>query len=455
MTAQVAIFNKTAVALASDSAVTIAGASTKIYQTVNKLFTLSKFHPVAVMIYGNAELMGVPWESIIKLYRNAAGPRRFNTIQEYADSFIGFLTHNDALFPMEIQRSLVKARVGVMFGSIVEEIKNRVRDQIGKVGKITPAEVAATVEAVISMYVANWEKQGILTCFGDNPAAKFIDEHRTLIEDEIKGAFGRLPLSPDLTASLQELAAAGFVRDWFLNASGVVIAGFGHAEIFPSMVEMQIESIVSRVPRFKVKDTGSVTTVGSFISPFAQRNMVDTFLTGVSPAHRSFVAGYLRKVFSKYHKGILEGIDLPEDVKQVIRTRIADAGRDLLNDLQSAATNHSRTRRVSPILDTVAVLPKEELAEMAEALVNLTSFEQRISGEMQTVGGPIDVAVISKGDGFVWIKRKHYFKPELNPYFLANYYSTPNREEQDVRPAAAAGIAADEPDPAGRATSGD
>jgi len=34
----------------------------------------------------------------------------------------------------------------------------------------------------------------------------------------------------------------------------------------------------------------------------------------------------------------------------------------------------------------------------------------------------IDVAVISKGDGFVWIKRKHYFKAELNPQFFANYY---------------------------------
>ena len=42
--------------------------------------------------------------------------------------------------------------------------------------------------------------------------------------------------------------------------------------------------------------------------------------------------------------------------------------------------------------------------------------------EEETVGGPIDVAVISKGDGFVWIKRKHYFDRELNQHFFANYY---------------------------------
>jgi hypothetical protein len=59
---------------------------------------------------------------------------------------------------------------------------------------------------------------------------------------------------------------------------------------------------------------------------------------------------------------------------------------------------------------------------MAEALVNLTSFKRRITAVAETVGGPIDVAVISKGDGFIWIRRKHYFKPELNHHFFSNYY---------------------------------
>ena len=42
--------------------------------------------------------------------------------------------------------------------------------------------------------------------------------------------------------------------------------------------------------------------------------------------------------------------------------------------------------------------------------------------DAETVGGPIDVAVISKADGFIWIKRKHYFSKELNPHFVANYF---------------------------------
>ena len=47
--------NKKGIALAADSAVTIG--DSKIYNTANKLFSLSKINPVGIMIYGNAAFM--------------------------------------------------------------------------------------------------------------------------------------------------------------------------------------------------------------------------------------------------------------------------------------------------------------------------------------------------------------------------------------------------------------
>ena len=78
------------------------------------------------------------------------------------------------------------------------------------------------------------------------------------------------------------------------------------------------------------------------------------------------------------------------------------------------------------------MLPKDELAAMAESLINLTSFKRKVSMEEETVGGPIDVAVISKGDGFIWIKRKHYFDRELNQQFFANYYKEIKEDESET-----------------------
>jgi hypothetical protein len=66
MTAEIAVLNKNGIALAADSKVTIgSGAAQKTYDTVNKLFALSKVHPVGLMIFGNPEFMQYPWETIV------------------------------------------------------------------------------------------------------------------------------------------------------------------------------------------------------------------------------------------------------------------------------------------------------------------------------------------------------------------------------------------------------
>lgn len=101
--------------------------------------------------------------------------------------------------------------------------------------------------------------------------------------------------------------------------------------------------------------------------------------------------------------------------------KLQEAAKNALETLTDSIREHLQSKHIGPLLDTVAVMPKEELAVLAEALVNLTSIKRKISREVETVGGPIDVAVISKGDGFVWIRRKHYFNPSINPSFIPKY----------------------------------
>ena len=50
---------------------------------------------------------------------------------------------------------------------------------------------------------------------------------------------------------------------------------------------------------------------------------------------------------------------------------------------------------------------RQDLAKMAEALVSLTAFLKRMAADQdETVAEPIDVAILSKGDGFIWVKHK-------------------------------------------------
>jgi hypothetical protein len=42
------------------------------------------------------------------------------------------------------------------------------------------------------------------------------------------------------------------------------------------------------------------------------------------------------------------------------------------------------------------MLPKEDLAHLAESLVNLTAFKRRVSLDIESVGGPIDMPLFRK-----------------------------------------------------------
>ena len=46
------------------------------------------------MVYGSADYMRVPWETIIKLFRSHIGQDKFDTIEEYGKKFVDYVnTH--------------------------------------------------------------------------------------------------------------------------------------------------------------------------------------------------------------------------------------------------------------------------------------------------------------------------------------------------------------------------
>ncbi|MGO9171252.1 MAG: hypothetical protein ACLP7P_04720, partial [Rhodomicrobium sp.] len=86
---------------------------------------------------------------------------------------------------------------------------------------------------------------------------------------------------------------------------------------------------------------------------------------------------------------------------------------------------------VSTILSALDGLGKEDMANLAEALVELTALKLKVSRKTEVVGGPIDIALLSKVDGFIWIKRKHYFDPVYNPHFFKDYPTHKSRVLKD------------------------
>lgn len=84
MTAEIAVLNRFGVAMAADSAVTIGHRGDKIWTSADKLFQLSEANPLGIMIYGSADFCGLPWETVIKSYRQVRGNKSWGTVQEHS-----------------------------------------------------------------------------------------------------------------------------------------------------------------------------------------------------------------------------------------------------------------------------------------------------------------------------------------------------------------------------------
>ncbi len=60
-------------------------------------------------------------------------------------------------------------------------------------------------------------------------------------------------------------------------------------------------------------------------------------------------------------------------------------------------------------------LPVQDAVDFADFLVETTKHYVRFLPGADTVGGETDIAVVTKHEGFKWVRRKHYFNATLNP----------------------------------------
>jgi hypothetical protein len=65
-----------------------------------------------------------------------------------------------------------------------------------------------------------------------------------------------------------------------------------------------------------------------------------------------------------------------------------------------------------------ALFERMDLAAFAESLVTVRAMKRKVTVGPETVGGPIDVAVISRHEGYILVERKHYFDAELNRRYM-------------------------------------
>ncbi len=432
MTAEIAVANPTGVALAADSAVTIGSSNEhKVYNTVNKIFRVCDEEPVGSMIHNSATYSFAPWETLIKSYRHHYGHVRRPRLVDYTDDFIEFISKLSGLPDVGISHLLHDVENVIV--TISEELDSWAESLYGSgqsklLSTRNVAKKAVDIAEQIQGYLISrdyLDKLDENTRFPTLRTTKF----KSTIEGIVNRTFSKPVVSKMLISLLvdiaDEIARRGAPHS---PESGVVVAGFGVDEYFPVITSFNINTPIDGIVRrqamrvYECKPGNDAVLI-----PYAQTDVVELFMDGISPILAKYLSNQIEQTIRNVADAVYQAM-VPNATSQMttkFQQQIQQGTDNVIRKLADETIQWQKKYISGPVVEAIRHLPLDELASLAESMVKNTALRRRVSFDLETVGGPVDVAVISKGDGMVWMERKHYFRPELNSHFFARELRIP------------------------------
>lgn len=416
MTAEVIVMNKRAIALAADSAITVtswmSGKRVERYvKGANKIFELSDAHPVGIMIFNASSMHSVPWELIIKSFRSSLGGNARPYLGDYARDLFEYIEKNSSFFPATRQDETQKSKVIDVFIDLLIEI-DRVPSVIAAKGN--QAAMNAARDAVLADLQAKLSNEALPGHFAPTACANALAKW---------GGDIAVAMAPSLTkrgwtSKQNELIALSFEALYkrykrYLDHTGLVATGYGENEFFPSYRYYDCYGFLDGELIVDLAQEESVTfDDGAKIEPFAMSSMAETFMLGLSPDIYSVLGNGIRSAMDDLSKAV--ETHLGGALPATLGPKFASVQQEIIKELM----NSCMSEHFNPLTRAIGSLPVDEMANLAETLIMLESLKERVTRPSESVGGAVDVAVITKSEGVVWIKRKHFFSAELNPKFF-------------------------------------
>jgi len=406
--------NQRAVALAADSAVTlIDGGTVVVRNDQRKLYNLAGGQPVGIMFFGVADMMGHPWEHLIEHYQKIAKTASLPRTRDYATGFTGMLDNLEEFFPKDRQRDDYKRLLASVF-RYVFHLAQYLREA-GGAERQNVSDTAILEEAIQRVwrdyqFRDDGGARGDLACFPAGFGATVARDHAGTIDELIAYGFQPFGLSKQTVQQLKEIAVFCVVKDLFLeDVTGLVFAGFGSEERYPVVTTWFVSAIVNGIVKRAEASFDQIDgEVRSKIRVFADSEVTNAFIRGIDFNLERRVYGALNSVMHGLVDqviGALPSADAAqrEAVRQQFQSQTIpqyfDAFRGIIGEYQQHAF-------INPVLRVLEIASRSELAETARELVSLNVFKKRIMAQKQTVGGAIDVAIISREGGFQWHSRQ-------------------------------------------------
>jgi hypothetical protein len=325
-------------------------------------FPIAPDVPVAIVAFGADDMMGVPWESIVRMYARQLGTRTYATLEEYATSFFSFIEGSNALCPPRLQAERVRRCVS----SLWTDYRDRI-DAVAIERATAAVDRSTELAAILREDRHDCESRLNLATLGEGFGAHIVATYGDRIDELEDETFGDMHLSQQLRSELRSVLALMYEKEWCHphDESGIAIAGMGENEPFPSVFVYSVGTVVAGRLRYMRRQSVNVgVDLEAGVVPFAHRETIDTIVDGIHPDLIGAIRGELNDAALGPH-----GIRIKARMQA-----------------------HIEEHHVAPFMSAIAQMPRREMLQVAEALVTVSTFAEA-TGK----------AIISKARGFAWV----------------------------------------------------
>jgi hypothetical protein len=429
MSSAIIFINRVGVAVAADSAVTI-GEREAIFNSAQKIFPIGKpdQSQVLVITFANAAFMGIPIELILKKYSKHIIEHSFskNTIEDYMNDFIRYVEEEKDNFNFKDNEW---SYLYWLFVSIFDETFSRLRnarnDDPEKDAKLFLEELFTTLfneqQDEIDKH-AKWDESNqiknmvgkdfihqkypklIEEAFRDRLAKAYTEKNGQFVDPE------KMELDEEDTLFLKYFVDLVHLmlrnRNVYRNhsRSGIYFVGYGDKSLYPSYWGVDAYAFLNGKFIYENDWRRDVTLNNrAYYKPLAQDDSIEAFIIGVNWQRRSEMFNLVKETVNEAFVTLQKEETLKDEALETIQKNVMESVHkiDYFNELDEQGQKS--------FTSSLAVMGVMDMAEYAENLISLQSLKRKYdldNSYNSTVGGPTDVAIITKFDGFKWIKFK-------------------------------------------------
>ena len=291
MSTGVCIINRNGIALAADSAGTFTG-NKMFYNSMNKVFSLSRKNIYGVVTYGATVIHNVSIELILKEFRMFLD--KGEALEDFFDilpSFTNFLKSKELYFKFNIDE---RESCISLINSLVSNWGNKLK------GEIQNSNSQEKLEQILH------EFENDINCslkiedydVSEYIKAQYYGHYETILNivvPEIKSF-------PEIKDRLWELICRYFnlsLKRETDSKMGLFFAGYGKQDAFPKFIHIELYTVINGIAKFRLIDKYEESNNNAQIIPLAQTDEILTFCKGISNYFINYIPQKVNELITK------------------------------------------------------------------------------------------------------------------------------------------------------------